>query len=251
MISLIVSSNHPPIATFPAEQTIATIIKNITDTHITHEVINIKEFPAELIQFTSLLSAIGSIKAETVLYKNALMSIFMVGNKTITINIINPMLPSAFFNNIEYPATVEIASDKHLPTIGTKLSTANLAVFATTLSKVSEVIPLTVIIPINIVISIPCPQSTILFRSDVSLSILKSSLILFTNCNTNVADIIGINILENNLPAIFIVSTITGSIVVACTVPPIVNNNIKSTGNNISIKFVIFRIVSLAKSTPI
>lgn len=98
-------------------------MKNITDTQIKLDIINISESPAAEIQFTNLLSLMGSITAADSLYINAIISILIIGKIAIIKIIINPKLLNAFFKSNEYPATVATASDKHFPTTGTKLST--------------------------------------------------------------------------------------------------------------------------------
>ena len=79
----------------------------------------------------------------------------IIGYKIINIITINPIDPIAFFIINEYPATDAIASENDFPTIGIKLSTANLVVFKVTASIVEEVIPLIVNTPIKIVRIIP------------------------------------------------------------------------------------------------
>ena len=107
-------------------------MKNIILTDITQDIKRIIESPTELMQLTVRLSLIGSISAAANLYKKAIISSLIMGNNTITNSITNPSPLMAFFRSKEYPATVEIASDKHLPTTGTKVSTANFAVFMVT-----------------------------------------------------------------------------------------------------------------------
>ncbi len=117
---------------FPVEATIAIIMKNIILTDITHDIKRRIESPTEFMQFTVRTSLIGSISAAVNLYKKAKISNFIIGNTTIIIIIINPSPLMAFFRSSEYPATVEMASDKAFPTTGIKLSTANFAVFIVT-----------------------------------------------------------------------------------------------------------------------
>src|SRR3712207_880910 len=144
----------------------------MTDTLITHEVISIIESPADSIHLTSLLSLMGSIKAPVNLYIKPIASILIIGNNIIVTKITRPTLLSAFFRRSEYPATVDIASDKLFPTTGTKLSMANFTVFSATASIVLVVKPRIVITPINIVIIIPWIQRTDLFNSPDNFSIL-------------------------------------------------------------------------------
>lgn len=129
---LVNQSLHHPITTFPADANMEIIIKKITETETKQEAISIKESPALVTQFTNFLSLMGSIIAAVNLYIIAKIKTFKIGNAIIKIIIIKPRAESEFFNRIEYPATEEIASDKHFPTIGTKLSTANFAVFTVT-----------------------------------------------------------------------------------------------------------------------
>ena len=75
----------------------------------------------------------------------------------------------------EYPATDAIASEKALPTIGIKLSTANFVVFKATASIVVLVIPLIVKRAIKDVIIIPWSYTVHCFNSLHRLSILCSS----------------------------------------------------------------------------
>lgn len=95
-----------------------------------------------------LLSVIGSITDAESLYIIEININFIIGYNIISTIINNPKALTAFFIINAYPATEDIASEKALPTIGIKLSTANLVVFKVTASIVEEVIPLTVKNPI-------------------------------------------------------------------------------------------------------
>ncbi len=70
----------------------AIIIKNITDTHIKQDNISINESPAAPIEFTSLLSLIGSIKAAAILYIKAIIKSFITGTKSMPTITISPKL---------------------------------------------------------------------------------------------------------------------------------------------------------------
>ena len=87
--------------TFPAEANMAIIMKNITDTHIKQDNISINESPAAPMEFTSLLSLMGSIKAAAILYIKAIIKSFIVGIKSIAIIIISPKVLMEFFKSNE------------------------------------------------------------------------------------------------------------------------------------------------------
>ena len=94
----------------------------------------LKISPAAAIELVILLSVIGSNKAAEILKISDDNINLIIGYKIIKIITISPIDPIAFFIINEYPATDDMASEKDLPTIGMKLSTANLVVFNVTAS---------------------------------------------------------------------------------------------------------------------
>ena len=88
----------------------------------------IRDSPAAFIELVILLSLIGSINAADNLYTNASKISFKTGYSISNIITISPIELIAFLIIKEYPATAAIASENDFPTIGIKLSIANLAV---------------------------------------------------------------------------------------------------------------------------
>ena len=121
----------------------------------THDIINTIEFPAASKDFVILESLMGSTSAAASLYIKVIITSFIIGYNNINTITIRPIELIAFFIIREYPATEAIASEKVFPTIGIKLSIANLAVFNVTASSVFEVMPLIVKRAINTVTIIP------------------------------------------------------------------------------------------------
>ena len=120
---------------FPIPIIIVIEIKNSIPTATTQQnIINI-DVLISFMHCTNSLSTIGCINALEILYMANIENIFTRGNKQISNNTISPTMLIPFFIIKEQLTTVSKASDKKSPMIGTKLSTANLAVFAANPSK--------------------------------------------------------------------------------------------------------------------
>src|SRR5690625_4015222 len=96
------------------------------------------------------LLAIGSITAPVTRKTSNRTVSLMIGVNIIKISTNKPTIPIPFFNMVVDPITASTASDKNPPTMGTKVSTANLAVLILIPSILVDK-PYMVKIPIKIV----------------------------------------------------------------------------------------------------
>ncbi len=151
----------------------------------------------------------------------------------------------------EYPATDAIASEKALPTIGIKLSTANFVVFKATASIVVLVIPLIVKRAIKDVIIIPWSHTVHCFNNLHRLSILCSSERLLANCRTKPTIINGIITVTYILGIITTAAITIGSIVAAWVTPPAKAIIVTRTGKIAAIKSATPLITSFATDIDI